>query len=297
MNLELYRTFYAIAKSGSISKASEELFITQPAVSRGIRQLEESLECTLFFRTSKGVKPTPEGKLLLQYIEQAFNFITLGEKKINEVKDLKSGEIRIGVSDTLCKYYLVPYLKLFNTLYPAIRFEVTSPTTPIIIRLLKAGKIDFGIINLPFDDPLVEMKKIMEVQDCLVTGEKYKQLGYMMRPLAEIVRYPLLLLEKNSNSRRYIDAYFANHGLTPTPDYELGNFDLLIHFAKHDFGIACVIKNFIQEDLEKENLYEIKPIEKIPPRHIGVARLKEFPLSAAAKELIYLLEFVEDSEL
>jgi LysR family cyn operon transcriptional activator len=297
MNLELYRTFYAIAQSGSISKASEELYITQPAVSRSLRQLEDSLECALFFRTSKGVKPTPEGEILLQYIEQAFNFILLGEKKINEVKNLESGEIRIGVSDTLCKYYLVPYLKLFNTLFPAIKIKAISPTTPVIIEWLKAGKIDFGIVNLPFSDPQIELKQIMEVQDCLVAGEKYKQLGYRRQPLAEITRYPLLLLEKSSNSRRYIDAYFHQHGLTAAPDYELGNFDLLIHFAKHDFGIACVIRNFIQEDLEKGNLYEIRPVEKIPPRHIGVARLKEVPLSAAAKQLINLLEFAESSEL
>jgi LysR family cyn operon transcriptional activator len=297
MNLELYRTFYAIAKSGSISKASEELYITQPAVSRSLRQLENSLECTLFFRTSKGVKLTPEGETLMQYIDQAFNFIMLGEKKINEAKNLESGEIRIGVSDTLCKYYLVPYLKLFNTLFPAIKIQVTSPTTPVIIELLKAGKIDFGIVNLPFSDPQIELKKIMVVQDCLVCGEKYKKLGYRRQPLAEVVRHPLLLLEKNSNSRRYIDAYFHRHGLTAAPDYELGNFDLLIHFAKHDFGIACVIKNFIQEELDKGNLYEIKPIEKIPPRHIGVARLKEVPLSAAARQLVKLLEFTESSEI
>ncbi|HYH03738.1 MAG TPA: LysR family transcriptional regulator [Bacillota bacterium] len=297
MNLELYRAFYFIAKSGSISKAAEQLFITQPAVSRAVKQLEDALGCVLFFRTSKGVKLTPEGTVLFQYIDQAFNFIFRGEKKINEVKSLQFGEIRIGVSDTLCKYYLAPYLKLFNTLYPGIKIQVTSPTTPVIISLIKSGKVDFGIVNLPVADDQLEINRIMEIQDCLVAGKKYRHLSYQMQPLNEIVKYPLLFLERNSNSRRYIDQYFKRNNVVPSPDFELGNFDLLIHFAKNDFGIACVIKNFIQEDLDRGNLYEVKPIEKIPPRHVGIARLAEVPLSAAAQELIRHLEFVENSEI
>ncbi|NLG88332.1 MAG: LysR family transcriptional regulator [Clostridiaceae bacterium] len=297
MNLELYRIFYSIANHGSISKAAEHLYITQPAVSRSIRQLEEEMGCTLFVRTRKGVRLTQEGEILYQYIEQAFNFITTAEKKIDDVKNLASGEVRIGVSDTLCKHYLVPYLKLFNTLHPDIKIKVTCPTTPGIINLLKSGKIDFGIINMPYHDDQLNFKNVMSVQDCFVAGEKYKHLHYKMQPLSEIVKYPVLLLEKSSNSRLYIDQYFLNHSISVTPDFELGNIDLLVHFARYDFGIACVIKNFVEEDLEKGRLYEIKPIERIPPRSIGVAWLKDVPLSKASNEIINLLDYSEISDI
>lgn len=297
MNLELYKAFFYTAKYGNISKASEHLYITQPAVSRAIKQLEETLKCSLFFRTSKGVKLTPEGEVLFQYIEQAFSFISTGEKKINEIKSLLNGEVRIGVSDTLCKYYLVPYLKLFKTLHPAIKIHVICPTTPGIISLLKAGKIDFGIINLPFSDDHLEFKSIMEVQDCFVTGEKYKYLSQKMQPLNEILQYPILLLEQNSNSRVYMDQYFKDNSVSVTPDFELGNIDLLVQFAKYDFGIACVIKNFIQDELDRGRLYEVKPMEKIPSRSIGVTWLKNVPLSPAAKELINNLDYYETSEI
>ena len=110
MNLELYKSFYYAAKSESLSKAAEVLYISQPALSRAIKQLEQALGCTLFFRTSKGVRLTPEGRLLFQHIEQAFNFINMGEQRIAETQALQTGEIRIGASDTLCKYYLIPYL-------------------------------------------------------------------------------------------------------------------------------------------------------------------------------------------
>lgn len=293
MNLELYKSFYFIANNGSISKAAEQLYITQPALSRAIRQLEDELGCSLFSRTPKGVKLTQEGEILYQYIDQAFNFISTAEKKINDVKNLYSGEIRIGVSDTLCKHYLVPYLKLFKTLHPEIKIRVICPTTPEIISLLKAGRIDFGIINMPYHDEQLNFKSIMQIQDCFVTGEKYRYLGNKLQPLSEITKHPMLLLEKNSNSRLYIDQYFADNSITVIPDFELGNIDLLVHFARYDFGIACVIRNFIEDDLDNGRLYEVKPIERIPPRCIGAAWLKDVSLSTASRELISVLDYYE----
>lgn len=286
MNMELYRTFFSVAKSGSISKASEQLYITQPAVSRAIRQLEDALDCKLFVRTSKGVKLTQEGEILSGYVEQAFDFLSLGERKVSDIRNLLSGEIRIGASDTICKHYLIPFLKLFNTLHPQIRIHVTCPTTPAIISMLKAGKIDMGIINMPFEDESLKSKSIMEVQDCFVTGQKYRHLANKMLAVAEIVQNPILLLEKSSNTRHYIDHYFTAHDVTVVPDLELGNMDLLVSFAKYDFGIACVIKNFIEDEIENGRLFEVKPIEKIPPRNLGVVWLKDTPLSKASEELI-----------
>ena len=297
MNLEWYKTFYMIANHGSISKAAEALYITQPALSRTIQQLEESLGCILFSRTSRGVKMTPEGELLYQFIDQAFSFISTAEKKISDLKNLISGEVRVGVSDTLCKHYLVPFLKLFNTLHPSIKIRVICPTTPGIIQLLKAGKIDFGIINMPYHDDQLQFRSIMAVQDCFVAGQKYRHLRIQRQPLADIVKHPMLLLEKNSNSRLFIDQYFLNNAISVIPDFELGNIDLLVHFAKYDFGIACVIRNFVEDDLDKGLLYEIKPIEKIPPRSIGVTWLKDVPLSAASNELIRLLDYNEPSDI
>ncbi len=297
MNLELYKAFYYTAKHGNVSRASEQLYITQPAVSRSIRQLEDALKCPLFFRTSKGVKLTPEGEILYKYVEQAFNFIAAGESKINDVKNLTVGEVRIGVSDTICKYYLIPYLKLFKTLHPGIKIRAICPTTPGIISLLKNGKIDFGIINLPYTDDQLNFQNIIKVQDCFVTGRKYQYLSRKLQPLDEIVKHPLILLEKSSNSRIFIDEYFKSNSLSVTPDFELGNMDLLMQFAKYDFGIACVIRNFIEDELDAGRLFEIKPIEKIPRRNIGVTWLKNVPLSSAAKVLISNLDYLETSEI
>jgi DNA-binding transcriptional LysR family regulator len=297
MNLELYKSFYYIARHGSISKAAESLYITQPAVSRSIKQLEDEMGCSLFLRTPKGVRLTPEGEILYQYIEQAFNFISTAEKKISDTKNLLSGEVRIGVSDTLCKHYLIPYLKLFNTLHPGVKVHVVCPTTRGIISLLKNGSIDFGLINMPVSDESLEFKNVMQIQDCFISGEKYRHLSNKMQPVKKIAEQPLLLLEKTSNTRLYIDRYFKDNDAQVNPAFELGNMDLLVQFARYDFSIACVIRNFIEDELEKGSLYEIRPVEKIPPRSIGAAWLKDMPLSTASLEVINSLDYDEQSDI
>jgi LysR family transcriptional regulator, cyn operon transcriptional activator len=297
MNLELYKFFYYVAKFGNISKASEHLYVTQPAVSRSIKQLEEALGCQLFFRNSKGVQLTQEGEVLFKHVDQAFNFITSGEKKISDFKSLQYGEIRIGASDTLCKYYLAPYLKTFKTNYPSIKISVTCPPTLEIIKLLKAGEIDFGLVNMPVQDEQLSFKNIMKIQDCFIAGQKFKHLSGSKRHLKDIAKYPMLLLEKTSNSRIYIDQYFEKNQISIIPDFEFPNIDLLIHFAKYDFGIACVIENFIDDILEKSPLYKINLIENIPPRSMSVAWLKNTPLTAAAIELMKYLEYNEPNEI
>jgi DNA-binding transcriptional LysR family regulator len=291
MNLELYRSFYYVAKFGNISKASEHLFVSQPAVSRAIKQLEDDLGCQLFFRTSKGVQLTQEGVVLFEHIEKAFNLISSGEKRIAEFKGLEVGEVRIAASDTLCKYYLVPYLKLFKTYYPGIKVIVTCPNTPEIVRLLKEGEIDFGLVNMPVKDDALEFKHIMDIQDCFIVGQKFKYLSGSKKHISELVNYPMLLLEKTSNTRMYIDRYFEKHKIEKAPDFEFPNIDLLIHFAKYDFGVAAVIENFAEDALKKSNLYKVNLIEEIPKRSMSAAYLKNVPLTAAAKELMKYLEY------
>lgn len=290
INLELYRVFYFAAKLKSISKAAEELYITQPAVSQSIKQLEDKLGGQLFFRTTKGIKLTDEGAVLYKYIEQAYSFILTAESKFSEMQNLMSGEIKIGASDTLCKYYLLTYLEKFNIAYPHINIQVTNRTTQETINLLKSGKVDLGFINLPIEkDTHLIIKETLSLQDCFVVGEKYKFLAKEKISINELIKYPILMLEKGSNTRRYIDSYAENLGIKILPAIELGSLDLLAQFASIGLGAACVTKNFIKEDMKKLNLYEIKLKETIPQRKIGIITLKEVPQTASAKKFIEML--------
>ncbi|TDF97477.1 LysR family transcriptional regulator [Paenibacillus piri] len=290
-NLEWYRVFYFTARAGSLSRAAEELFITQPAVTHAIKQLEAKLGGQLFFRTSKGVKLTAEGEVLFKYIEQAYHFILNGERKIAEMHQLDDGEIKVGAGDTLCRHYLLPYLQSFHETYPNIKFQVTNRTTPETVTLLKEGKIDLGIVNLPFQpaDPKVEVRESRSIEDCFVAGARYKHLAERPIPLDTLLRHPLILLERGSSSRAYLDAFAERQGTSLKPEIELGSIDLLADFARSGFGIACVIKDFIQPELAAGQLHEIRLTTPIPPRRAGIVTLKGTPLSAASRQLLEMM--------
>lgn len=290
INMELYKIFYFAAKSGSISKAAEKLYITQPAVSQAIKHLESQLGGKVFFRTPRGVVLTEEGKILYKYIEQAYNFIMTAENKFLEMQNLMNGEIKIGASDTLCKYYLLPYLSQFHSDYPNIKIQVTNRITQETISLLKVGKVDLGIINLPINnDKKLIIKEVFPVQDCFVCGDKYKDLSESPISLNKLLEYPILLLDKGSTTRKFLDEFIESQGVNITPEIELGSIDLLVSFAKIGLGISCVVKDFVKDELDSSNLHEIKLIEKIPKRNIGIITLKDVPLSNAAKKFIELL--------
>ncbi|SFM39805.1 LysR family transcriptional regulator [Pelosinus propionicus] len=290
VNLELYRVFYVVASTGSISKAAKELFTSQPAVSQSIKVLEHKLGGQLFIRTPKGVKLTVEGDVLFKYIEQGYSFFKTAEQKFLEMQNLQAGQLRIGVSDTLCKYYLISYLEKYTAAYPEIKIHVTNQTTFEIIDLLKGGKIDLGVINLPIkDDCSLELTQTLKIQDCFIVGKKFKHLSGLPISLKKLVEYPMVLLEKDSNSRNFIDNYAEANGIKLVPEIELGTVDLLVEFAKKGLGISCVIKDFIKEELASEEIFEVTVQEKIPQRTIGVAQLKGTPVSTAVKKFIEVL--------
>ncbi len=291
INLELYRVFFHVAREGSISRAARRLFISQPAVSQSIRQLEQKLGGSLFFRTQKGISLTAEGEALLKYIEPAVNFIASGEKKFSEMKNLISGEINIGASDMTCKYYLLPYLEEFHRRYPGVRLHVTNGATPETIRLLKKGSIDFGVVSLPLEeDESLLVTECMEIRDCFIAGGRYRELSEREISLKELCSYPVLLLEKATSTRRYIDAFARGHGCVLTPEIELATSDLLVQFARRELGISCVVRNFAEEELAKGTIFEIRLSEKIPSRSLGFVKLKNVWLSAAADRFVRELE-------
>lgn len=288
-NMEWYRVFYWTAKLGSLTKAAEKLHITQPAVSHTLKQLERGLGGQLFFRTTKGVTLTAEGEVLFNFVEQAMHFIEIGEKKIAEIQELSYGEINIGASDTLCKHFLLPHLEQFHKQYPEVRIRVTNRTTPETITLLKEGKIDFGVVNLPVFDAKIDFRTSSTQQDCLVGNQEYAALAAKPLPLEKLHHYPLLLLEPGGSTRNFLDEYAASNGITLSPEFELGSLDLLIQFAQSGFGLTFIVREYVTKELHTGKLFEIPLTPPIPERHVGIATLKSVPLSAASRRFLEFL--------
>ena len=184
-------------------------------------------------------------------------YLHVGEEKILEFKNLTAGELKIGVGDTISRYFLLPYLEAFHNRYPNIKFKIENGTTLELCSILKSGEVDIVICNFPLDDPALELRPCIDVHDIFVCGEKYKSILSKPLSLDELVKLPLIFLESKSNSRKYVEDYIISKGIKISPEFELGSHDLLLEFAKINLGIACVTKEFSKEYLEKGLLSEV----------------------------------------
>ncbi len=291
ISLDLYRIFCAVVRTGNMSAAAKELFITQPAVSMAVRQLEEKMGGALLVRTTKGVYPTAEGKLLYTYLEQALGLIHTAEEKYFQMVHMEAGELKIGASDTIIAHYLLPYLEQYHKRYPEINIKVTNKTTQESLRLLRNGSVDVCFVNLPLADSTdLEVTECMEIQDILVGGERYHLLAQVGLDIRDLPKYPLLMLEEMSNTRRLTDCYAEENGVVLTPILELGSNDLLISFAKINLGLTFVIREFTEQELRQRTLYEIPLYPPMPKRQIGRVRLKQVEAPHAVRGLITLME-------
>lgn len=291
IDFELYRIFYVVANNGNITKASEELNISQPAISKSIKKLEEQLGGQLFVRTKRGVILTEEGKEFYNYIKQAIEYINNAENKFTDLINLETGCIKIGISTTLTKEFLLPYLEKFHTLYPKIDIKIITSLTSDLITKLKSGLIDIVILNLNDKNYVndIDIIKCMKINDCFVVNSKYKNLINKEVSLKEINNYPLILQSKGSNTREFLDNIAKEKGIIFNPNIELASYSLVVEFAKIGLGIGYVTKEYIKDELNNKKLFELKTKEKIPSRYIGIALSKNHLPNFSTKKLIEII--------
>ncbi len=288
-NLELYKVFYYAARTGSITGAAAELSITQPAVSQSMKQLENLLGVKLFTRTAKGIRLTHEGAALFSYVAKGYESIGQGEQKIRELLDLDLGEIRIGASDMTLKYYLLPYLEKFHEQYPKIKVTVYNSPTPETLSAMTEGKIDFGIVSSPLPGNLeLTVKKVREIHDIFIAGSRFLHLKGRQLPYRILEQLPVICLEKNTSTRRYIDSFLKENNVSLSPEFELATSDMIVQFALRNLGIGCVMEDFAEEALANGSLFALTFSKEIPVRNFYVVNRKDDSLSSAAKALLAL---------
>lgn len=291
INFELYKVFYHVAGNLSFSAAANSLYISQSAVSQSIKQLEEQLGSKLFFRNTKQVKLTKSGELLFSHVEQAFNFLKTGERSIAELQALQLGELKIGASDTICKYFLLPYLKQFHQLYPKIKINITNRASPVCAELLRKGLVDISIINLPNARPDKDLtiSRLQAVHDVFIAGPKYSHLQHQVLELRQLNDYPLLMLERNSTTRLFFDQYLQQHNLKITPEIELDSVDIMIELVKIGLGISFIAREYLQKELANNEVVPLNVNAPIPPRYLGVVTHASLPVPVAAQKFMELL--------
>lgn len=272
-NLSQYRIFYAVAKARNISKAAKELYISQPAISKSISKLEDSLGTTLFTRNSRGVQLTEEGQVLFEHTQAAFEELSIGEMELKRIREFNLGHIRIGVSNTLCRFILVSYLKDFIDQYPHIKITIESQSTMRTMVMLEQQRIDIGLVAEPKAQKGQVFLPVMDIEDIFVATPSYLE-NLRLREGADADVFQvgnIMLLDKHNITRNYIDDYMSINNITANNLLELTTMDLLIEFARIGLGIGCVIREFVKEDLESGRLVQLKLDTPIHKRTIGFA--------------------------
>ncbi len=289
INYELYKVFYYVATTLSFSEASKQLFISQSAVSQSIKALEKKLEQTLFIRSTKRVQLTSEGEILLRHIEPAMNLIRRGEAQLTDASS-NGGQIRIGASDTICRYFLVPYLERFHKDFPNAHITVINRTSSRCVELLENGDVDLIIINHPNShlSNFYPVKKIQKFRDVFIANESFADLKGRKVSLQELQKYPILMLDKHSTTSEFLHNIFQQEQLDLVPEIEINSNDLLIDLARIGLGIAFVPDFCITKDMD--DLFFVELEKELPARDLAVAYNNNVPLLKTTQEFLKYFE-------
>lgn len=289
VNYELYKVFYYVASTLSFSEAASQLFISQSAVSQSIKTLEKKLNQTLFIRSTKKVQLTPEGEILLRHIEPAVHLISRGETQLMDTS-AGGGQLRIGASDTICRYFLVPYLEKFHKAFPGAHIKVTNATSIKCVELLESGQVDLIVVNCPnaYLGNLSSVKIIKSFHDVFIANQSFKELKGKKLSYGQLLEHPILMLDKKSTTSEFLHSQFQQHQLDLVPEIELSSNDLLIDLARIGLGLAFIPDYCINNS--DDDLFTIDLKEKLPARELALAYNKHLPISGALEEFLSYFE-------
>lgn len=282
-DLELYKVFYVVAKNKHMTRASEELHISQPAISQSIKKLEDQLGGTLFLRSNKGMELTEEGKMFYEYVKGALELIANAENEFTSFKDLSKGEIKVGCSTTLTKLILMDTLENFHKDYPNININIVNGLTSNLINDLKLGKLDFVIFNESnVKENNLYLEKIKELKQGFVYNPDYYTDN--VKTFSDLNKLPLILQNGESNSRKLLDYIALQEHVKLIPRMEVVSQELISEFANIGLGVGFVIIDLANRNFK--NLKELEINKTIPNINVYLAMNKSISLTFASKKFI-----------
>lgn len=290
-NFEYYKVFYYVAKYENLTKAATVLKTSQPAVTRTIHNLENELGCRLFIRSKKGMRLTTEGRTFYQYISAGCAQFFKGENDLSNLLSLENGTIYISATETALHCFLFEAMGAFNMKYPNVRFKILNNSTTDSVNAVKEGKVDLAFVSadLQVEAPL-KTKVLRKYRDILICGDKYKELQDKQVSLKELSAYPWISLTQEAITRRFLNAYFEQHGLSFSPDVELATTDMILPAVRYNLGLGFIPTEFAQNDINAGRVFEIKVNESLPERNIIMIYDTEYPQSIASKEFQKFLQ-------
>ena len=286
VNFEYYKVFYYVAKYQNFTKAAKVLGSSQPNITREMNCLEEETGCTLFIRTNRGVRLTPEGESLYAHVSAAMGQFQAAEDEMAENLSLEHGSIAIGASETALNIFLLDHLKAFHLEYPGIRLKIFNHSTPQAVQAAENGEIDFAVVTTPTtaEPPLSEVR-LMPFREILIGGKTFTALGSQELTLSELSGYPLIGMGQESMTWRFYHDFFLAHRLDYAPDTEAATTDQILPLVKSELGLAFLPEPMAKDALARNEIVQIKLREKVPERMVCLVYDRKRPLSAAVQRL------------
>ena len=289
INLNLYKTFYDVAKYGSISKAAQYGFTSQPAVSKSIKKLEDELETQLFYRNLNGVELTDKGKELLYFVEKSYSNLIVAERTMLETENLERGKLSIGMPSNIGSFFLFDKIINFHKKYTNIEITIITGSTSKLISLLDSHKVDFVIDTSPINvrlDEGMKVTKLDEVQYCFVVKKDTKSIEYKkISKLSDLKNKPLILPIPGTSNRNDLDELLLNQDIDAENVINIHTSEMIISAVKKDLGIEYIIYNLVEDDIKNNELIKLDIKEELPTVQINIVYNKNF-LTTAPKKFI-----------
>lgn len=289
INLDLYKIFYYVAKNENITRAANELSISQPAISRSIKTLEDQLGMPLFIRKRDGVLLSEAGQLIYEKIKNSMELIESAENDLISLSNLDKGIINIGASKTIIHEYLMPYIKQFHIDFPNIKIRIFTDKTTDLLAKAKLGLIDVIFTNMPFQIPEnFEEIKLIELHDCFVANNSFNYLKNKIIDINELATLPLLVLTKGTINRIRLDDFCVQNNITIKPEMEFSSNTLIKEFTEAGFGIGMLTKEHVKEELANGSLFEIKTNVNINSKHLSLLYNTDYKRNITKKFIEYI---------
>jgi len=286
-NLEYLRAFYYSSQLGSLTKASEALFVSQPALSHSIKQLEAYFKCELFTRTSRGVKLTYEGELLFSRVSKAFAELLSGEGELASLSNFPEKELRIGTTETALHHFLIPKIEQFKNTYPKVHIHVTGSSSSEAVQMLMSGKVDLSIVVSPISDSdELTTRKIFSFNDVFIAGPKYENLRDRIMTPHDICEYPIASVEVGTSARAHIDEWFRSHSYNFTPEYSVRTSSAIIPFVEMNLAVGIIPSMFVEESISKGKVFKVDVKPSITSRQLLLVYKTDMQMTALGRAFV-----------
>jgi DNA-binding transcriptional LysR family regulator len=289
LNLHHLRLFTAVVDQGGFTRAASALNLSQPAISKSLKELEDGLQLSLIDRSARSIRLTEAGRLLYERARELFGVERVAERELRELRGLKRGILRVGASTTIATYFLPPILGRFHLRHPRVRIQASSANTRTILRRLLESKIDVALVEGPVDHPRVDIVPWRDDELAVIAPPDHPLLLRTDVVPRDLAAEQFLVREPGSGTREVTEAALARLGVQLENTMRVGGTEVMKQAVASGLGLAIVSRTAAADQLALGRIAVLPVNGLVIRRTLTQLKLRDRATGAAARELEVLL--------